>query len=261
MKFRFRLLFVLALPVALAACAPPMSETVAVGDTAAVDDAADVERVRLALARYMPGVTFDAVRPTPVPEVFEVQVGMNFGYVSADGRYLLSGNLVDLKTEEELTEVHRRGARLALLEQIDPKDTIEFVSQEPPRYTVTVFTDIDCGYCRRLHSQMAQYNAEGIAIRYLFYPRSGPRTESFYKAEEVWCSADRQAALTEAKLGHELKASRDCDNPVAAHYQASQSLGLSGTPTLILPNGEMVPGYVPPATLLQQLEGMPSSAG
>ena len=125
-----------------------------------------------------------------------------------------------------------------------------------PKYTVTVFTDVDCGYCRKLHSQIAEYNRLGIRVRYLFWPRSGPDTESWTKAEQVWCSANRGEALTRAKRGETLNAPTNCSGlPVAREYELGKEIGIRGTPAIVLGSGEMLPGYLPPAQLLQQLRG------
>ena len=126
-----------------------------------------------------------------------------------------------------------------------------------PKYTVTVFTDVDCGYCRKLHSQIADYNRLGVRVRYLLYPRTGPNTSSWTKAEQVWCSSDRNDALTRAKLGQELPAKPCSNNPVARSYALGQDFALDGTPAIVLTNGAMLPGYVPPDVLLKQLKDGP----
>ncbi len=215
----------------------------------AVDEAA--ERIAKQL-----GLKAENVRASPIAGVYEVQHERDFAYVTADGRYLLRGDLVDLKTGDELTEVRRRGDRLEVMSKLADSKLIEFAPAPPQiaKYTVTVFTDVDCGYCRKLHSEMAQYNAKGIAIRYAFFPRSGPDTDSWHTAEAVWCSADRQKALTEAKAGATIKVKgKLCDNPVAEEYKLAQDLGIRGTPMMVFPNGEVFPGYVPAAELAQRL--------
>jgi thiol:disulfide interchange protein DsbC len=257
------------LPVLLllcvAACKPPTPDS---ADKAAVPKAADASApaaasenpaelaaVRTAIKANMPDLDPEQVRASPLPGIYEIQIGMNFGYVTADGRYLIAGDLTDLKTRQEITEDRRRDARVALVEKIDRDGFIEFAPENmPAKYTVTVFTDVDCGYCRMLHRQIKDYNALGIAVRYVFFPRSGANTPSFYQAEEVWCSADRKAALTRAKSGIDLNSDKSCPNPVMAHLQAAAELGLRGTPSIVLPNGELVPGYRPPADLLAVLQ-------
>ena len=127
-------------------------------------------------------------------------------------------------------------------------------SPKNPKYTITVFTDIDCGYCRRLHSQIAEYNRLGIRVRYLFYPRTGPDTESWHKAEAVWCSANRNEALTRAKNGEEIKAPKCATDVVARDWDLGQKLHVEGTPAIVLSTGEMLPGYSPPAELAHYLK-------
>lgn len=217
----------------------------------AADDAAAVDTIAKAL-----GIERGNVKPSPLPGIYQIQHQREFAYVSGDGRYLLRGDLVDLKTGEELTENLRRVDRLDVLAKLGPKKLIEFAPPPPvaARYTVTVFTDIDCGYCRKLHSEMAQYHAKGIAIRYAFFPRSGPDTESWKSAEAVWCAADPRKALTEAKAGNPVKVvGKVCDNPIAEEYKIAQDLGIRGTPMLVLPNGDVYPGYVPAAQLAAKL--------
>ncbi|MDB5971038.1 MAG: Thiol:disulfide interchange protein [Hydrocarboniphaga sp.] len=250
--------------LSLAACAPPTPEagdkavgpkTAAVPQLPATDNPAELAAVRAAIQANMPDLAPEAVRASPMPGVYEIQIGMNFGYVTADGRYLIAGDLTDLKTRQEITEDRRREARVALIDKIDRAGFIEFAPETTPaKYTVTVFTDVDCGYCRMLHRQIKDYNALGIAVRYVFFPRTGPNTPSYYQAEEVWCSADRKAALTKAKTGVDLNSDKSCANPVMEHLQAAAQLGLRGTPSIVLPSGELVPGYRAPADLLQVLQ-------
>ncbi len=249
--------------MAIAACAPPMEEGVGktggstnLGSPADVvaADPADMEALRKRISANLKGTSVDAVRPTPMPGIYEVQSGMNFGYVTLDGRYLIEGDLNDVVAGRSLTEDRRRTARVALVDKFDASHSILFAPENvPTKYTVTVFTDIDCGYCRKLHQHIADYNADGIAVRYLFFPRSGPNTDSFYKAEKVWCAADRKAALTQAKLGTGVEGDASCPNPVMDQLKLAGELGLRGTPAIILPDGELIPGYQTPEELLKAL--------
>jgi len=208
------------------------------------------------------GVERNDIRPSAAAGLYEIQHGHDFGYVTADGKYLLRGDLINLETGEEITENRRRADRLLALKQLGD-NFIEFGPNPPiaAKYTVTVFTDVDCGYCRKLHSEIADYNAKGIAIRYAFYPRSGPDTDSWHSAEAVWCSADRKTALTQAKKGASIKLQgKPCDNPVAKEYQLAQDIGIRGTPMLVLPNGDIYPGYVPPSALASKLAQLDADA-
>jgi thiol:disulfide interchange protein DsbC len=193
------------------------------------------------------------IRPAQDPGVLEARWGSNFAYITPDGRYVIFGDMFDLETREEVTENVRRKDRLEALSGLGADNTIEFAPAKT-KYTVTVFTDVDCGYCRMLHRQMDQYHAKGIAIRYLFFPRSGPGTDSFRKAEAVWCADDRHAALTQAKNAGDYHGPTDCPNPVRREFELAMKLGVRGTPLLILPNGDTIPGYVPAEQLSAQLE-------
>jgi thiol:disulfide interchange protein DsbC len=218
----------------------------------ATADDAQLDKVRKTIAGKLPGVTPDMITPSTAPGLYQVRKGSQFAYVTGDGRFLIEGDMVDLVTGDEVTELQRQSARLAVLSQFGPDSVIEFAPKDP-KYWVTVFTDVDCGYCRKLHSEVDQYNAQGIGLRYMFYPRSGPNTESFAKAEQVWCSADRRDALTKAKRGVPLMAPASCPNPVQRQYDAGEALGINATPMLVLQDGEIVRGYLPPTALAARL--------
>lgn len=211
-----------------------------------------VERVRNSLGMLLPHLKVDQVTPSPIPGLYEVTFGSHLIYVTGDGKYLVQGKITDLENREPITELREQRLKKTLLSSLDEKDMIIFGDQDLP-YTVTVFTDIDCGYCRRLHSQIEDYNRQGIRIRYLAYPRAGPGSRSEKKAEAVWCADDRKAALTRAKEGEDLPAG-NCANPVRAQYELGQDFGISGTPTLVMDDGEILPGYVPPKRLRAWLD-------
>lgn len=210
---------------------------------------------RVELAHRIPGAKPEDLRVSPIPGMYELTRGADIAYVSADGKYAITGDLYDINSNVNLTETKRRSARLSLLSSVPESEMLVF-SPENPKHTVTVFTDVDCGYCRKLHSQMAEYNRLGIRVRYLFYPRSGPDTESWGKAEQVWCSKDRNTALTRAKRGEELSGPTQCKgSPVARDYALGQKLNIEGTPALVLDDGELLSGYLPPAMLAKRLNG------
>ena len=144
-------------------------------------------------------------------------------------------------------------ARLSTIDAVGSGNMIVFEPEEAT-HTITVFTDIDCGYCRKLHRQIESYNELGIRVRYMFFPRSGPETSSWFKAEQVWCADDRNTALTLAKSGAVLESEEGCgETPVAQHYELGRSIGISGTPAIIVDTGELIPGYVSPNELLKYL--------
>jgi len=209
---------------------------------------------RAEIAARIPGARADELHPSPVPGVYELTRGADIAYVTADGKYVFTGDLYELASKNNLTEEHRRELRLKRIAAFPESEMLIFGPQSP-KYTVTVFTDVDCPYCRKLHSQIAEYNQLGVRVRYLLYPRTGPNTVSWTKAEQVWCSADHNDALTRAKLGQELKAKPCANNPVARSFALGQEFALQGTPAIILPDGEMLPGYVSPQELVQELKG------
>lgn len=204
------------------------------------------------LAAIFPGLTAPQVRPAPMPGFHEVRVGAQILYVSTDGRFLLQGELFDVASETNLTEQRRASARAEAVDDVSEGTMIVFA---PPEFqhTITVFTDIDCGYCRRLHREINDYLALGIRVRYLFFPRSGPATESWTKAQQVWCSPNRQDAMTRSKAGEVLAVPPCNPTPVQSHYDLGRDLGIRGTPAIITDAGELIPGYMPAADLQRAL--------
>lgn len=216
------------------------------------DQKSEIETVRQNIKMLLPGVETDSIRPAPMPGLYEVVSGAEIVYVSADGRYLILGSIVDLETRQNLTKPREAEIRASVIDDIGVENMVIYGPKDA-KYTVTVFTDIDCGYCRKLHAQMQGYNEAGIRIRYLFYPRAGLGSASFRKAVSVWCADDRNQAMTLAKEGKKLD-ERECENPVADHYELGQRIGVTGTPALVLEDGDMLPGYVPPDRLRAYLD-------
>ena len=158
-----------------------------------------------------------------------------------------------MTSKANLTEQRRQEGRITLMAGVSDDDAIIFAPTGAVRHTLTVFTDIDCTYCRRLHQEIGELNRLGIRVRYLMYPRNGPDTEAWRKAEAVWCSADRRDALTRAKRGETIKSGK-CETPIAAHYALGQQLGIQGTPGIITDRGEYLAGYLPAASMAEYLE-------
>jgi thiol:disulfide interchange protein DsbC len=210
---------------------------------------------RAALIKLLPaGSKIEDLKPSPIPGIYEFMQGADVSYLTADGKYFLDGNIYDMSTRENLSEALRSHARLAMIDAV-PESQMVIFSPKNPLYTITVFTDVDCQYCRKLHSEIAEINKLGVRVRYMFYPRSGPNTESWRKAEVVWCSADRNEALTKAKAGGQLDMNKTCGpNPVAREYALGQSIGVRGTPAIVTESGDFLNGYMPPRELLQAIK-------
>jgi thiol:disulfide interchange protein DsbC len=179
-------------------------------------------------------------------------MGANIYYVSDDAKYLIQGRLVDLATRTDLTEAKLSGSRKLALEKLGVDKMIVF-KPKIGKYKVSVFTDIDCGYCRKLHSEIDQYLSQGITIQYLFFPRAGKGSDSYNKAVSVWCSDDRNAALTAAKKDQKLPA-KTCVNPVDEHMQLATDFDVKGTPMIVTEKGNVFPGYLPAKQLVEALE-------
>jgi len=214
---------------------------------------------RIALLKLLPaGSKLEDLRPSPIPNLYEFAQGADVSYLTADGKFFIDGNVYDMATRVNLTEDLRAHARLALINTV-PESQMVIFSPKNPQYTITVFTDVDCQYCRKLHSEMAELNKLGVRVRYMFYPRTGPNTDSWRKAETVWCSADRNEALTRAKLGAAVDTSKRCNvNPVAREYELGQSIGVRGTPAIITENGDYINGYMPPHELVDEIKDLKS---
>jgi thiol:disulfide interchange protein DsbC len=201
---------------------------------------------------------FDTIDPedvkgSPVDGWYTIQKGSIVAYISADGRYLLQGDLIDLDNQVNLSEANRTEARRELIASVPDEQTIIF-SPEEVTYSVSVFTDVECTYCRRLHSQIEEYMAHGIEVRYLMYPRNGPASRAWTTAEDVWCAADRANALTMAKLDRKFETST-CDSSIVQdHYVIGRDVGLNGTPAIVFDDGTMIGGYMAPDQLAAALE-------
>lgn len=202
------------------------------------------ETVSRAMATLAPQVKIDVVQESVIPGFYEAIAGGQFVYVSKDGRYVIDGSAYDVANKRDLTVASRANARRIALAKIGPDKRIVFTPRPPlaTKHTVTVFTDVDCPFCRRFHEQIAQYNAKGITVDYLFYPLSiHPGADK--KAEAVWCSKDRANAFTAAMSGHD-PGHATCANPVPELTHLAQSLGISGTPTILADDGTQIASQI-----------------
>jgi thiol:disulfide interchange protein DsbC len=220
---------------------------------ASADQADELRVVRETVAETFDGIGEDDIFPSDVDGWYTIRKGAIVAYISGDGRYLLQGDLIDLEKQVNLSEKDRNKARVKMMTNVPDDDVIVF-SPEKVRHTISVFTDIDCTFCRRLHSQMDEYLDEGIEIRYFLYPRNGPASPSWAKAEQVWCADNRNEALTMAKLDKEFE-THECDSSiVSVHYSMGQDVGLRGTPAIVLEDGTLFSGYMPPKQLAEAIE-------
>lgn len=218
-------------------------------------------RAREALLSLNPQMQIDYIGPAPMQGFREVIVGGQVVLVSDDGKYMVQGTVVDIAAKKELTQSSAALSkyRVDLLASVKAKDRIVFA---PPnaKYTVSVFTDIECGYCRKLHSEIAEYNRRGIAIEYMAFPRMGLGSKDHKDMISVWCASDRKQALTDAKNGKPVP-QRSCQStPVDMEFNVGQRLGISGTPAVFAPDGTQLGGYLPPDKMREALDALAGEA-
>ena len=218
----------------------------------AIADDAELEKVRATVSQMFDGIDAEDIYASDIDGWYTIRKGAIIAYISGDGRYLLQGDLIDLVAQENLSEKDRNKARSKMMTDIADEQLIVF-TPETVRHTVSVFTDIDCTFCRRLHNQIEEYMDEGIEVRYFLYPRNGPASPSWTKAEQVWCADNRNEALTLAKLDKDFDFS-NCDSSiVSTHYAMGQDVGLRGTPAIVLEDGTLFSGYLPPRQLSEAI--------
>lgn len=203
------------------------------------------EKLTKALESGNQGLEVGTIRASEMPGMFEVELTNGpILYSTEKGDYFIVGDLYSVTPQGyvNLAEQRRDAQRVARLDAVDTKDMIVFSPKEKPRAHITVFTDVTCYYCQKLHAEVPELNRLGIEVRYLAYPRAGVGSEGFYKLETAWCASNPQDVLTRLKNKEQVP-TQSCDNPIAGQYQLGQELGVRGTPAIITETGKMIPGY------------------
>ena len=203
------------------------------------------------LNTFAPGLTVDAIEEAAVDGFYEVSIGARVVYFSNDGKFMFLGELLDTDNQENLTEKRRAKLVTKKLEKYGEDQMIVIGPRDPKNY-ITVFTDVDCPYCAKFHRDVPELNEAGVQVRYLLFPRTGIGGRSYKRAVGVWCAEDRIESVGIAKAGGEVPF-KDCENPVQGHFELGQEIGIRGTPAIILDDGRMIGGYVPPDRLFSQL--------
>jgi len=221
-------------------------------------ESTDYPQVRERLSGILTGESEISIAESALPGLLQVQIGADIIYMTDEGRYLIQGRVIDLETRQDLTDQARSQVRRTLVDQIDHDELIAYGPKDAA-HSIVVFTDVDCGYCRKLHQQVEDYNQAGIRIEYAAFPRAGFGSDSFNKMVSVWCSEDQHAAMDLAKAGGTPEPEH-CEAPVQAQYQFGQRLGVTGTPALVTADGNLIPGYVPPADLRARLDLLASQS-
>lgn len=211
----------------------------------------NIDKVRAELVKLIPSAKDSEITSTDAKNVFRIALQGSFAYAYVDGDLVLIGDLLNTATKENLGDIARAEKTVEKIANVPVEKMIVYGPKDAKRH-ITVFTDIDCGYCRKLHLEVPELNAAGVQVRYLAFPRAGVGSESFKKYVSVWCNDDQQASLTSAKSGGSVPAAT-CDNPIAESYNLGREVGVTGTPTIIVDDGTLTPGYVPYATLLERM--------
>jgi thiol:disulfide interchange protein DsbC len=249
MKFHRLLLPTMLLMMSACSQAEPPVGATKTANAAVTQKEQDVIRASLKLA--IPDAEITAIKETPYKGLYEVKAkGYGTAYVSADGRYMLQGELIEINGGKlsNVTEQGMAAERKAALAAVPMKDMIVFPAVGKTKGVAYVFTDIDCGYCRKLHAEVPTMNQMGIEIRYLAFPRAGYPSPTSQGMDAIWCNADRNDALTKAKMGLPVPPA-SCATPIKAQYELGQELGVRGTPAVFLDSGTQVGGYLSPKDL------------
>ncbi|MFC5437256.1 DsbC family protein [Rhodanobacter umsongensis] len=216
------------------------------------------QMVRQAVKGLAADIQIDSIEAAPIPGFYQVIAAGQMIYVSTDGKYLMHGDVIDLSRHQNVSDAAWSRFRKEELAKVPASQRIVFAPPHP-KYTISVFTDVNCGFCRALHQHVAAFNKEGIAVEYLAWPRegltttSGRPTPTYTEMVSVWCASDRKAAFTAAKEGH-APAPATCANPVKDQFNLGVKLGVTGTPMIIGPDGSTLGGYVTPEQLLRALQ-------
>ena len=249
--------------LSLSACAQPAAsqasdQKITIGPKAEAEPAyaagTPEARVREALRQLGPQIKVESIRPAPIAGFREVIATGQVVYVSDDGKYLFQGGLLDIARRKDMSEAAMANLRADVLKTLPVEDRIVFSPAGKPKHTVVVLTDIECGYCQKFHSDIAEYTKRGIEVEYLAFPRAGLASADYRSMVSVWCAPDRRKALTDAKDGRAVSPRTCGRTPVDMQYRAGQRMGLAGTPMILNANGELMGGYLPPDALLQRLE-------
>lgn len=205
------------------------------------------------LSKAIPNIQIDSVKPAPITGFYEVTAGPTVFYVSNDSHYILYGDLLEINGDKvaNLTDVTKQEYVKKALNALDPNTMIIFPAIGEEKGVVTMGTDVDCGYCRKLHNEIPALNAAGITVRYVAFPRSPAGTPSYEKSAAIWCSKDPKQTISDVYAGQAAPTmTEDCKHPLAEHTAFVRSIGASATPIIILENGQVLPGYMPATQLI-----------
>ncbi|MRX28407.1 thioredoxin fold domain-containing protein [Kangiella sp. HZ709] len=231
----------------------------------AVSAELDKTKIKELMKQRFPSLNITLMEESKIPGFYAVEADGELIYLSKDGRFFIQGTAIDLETRVNLNNYQKAQwnnlkspMRKTDIAKLAEKDMVVFKAPNE-KHVISIFTDIDCGYCRKLHRERQDYLDRGITLRYLAFPRAGLQSSAAKKLEGIWCSTDRQVAMTNAKIKQKFnKAS--CENPIAEHMKLVRKFGLGGTPSIILENGDLIGGYQPAEVLIQRLDNIKAKA-
>ena len=214
------------------------------------------------LKKIDPDISIETINPSPIEAIYEVTLkNGRVLHISATGKYLISGDMLEIRDEGlvNLSEETRNKVNVERLKSMRVEDMIVFSPEDKAKAIVYAFTDVDCGYCRKLHQEVAEMNKLGIELRYMAFPRGDNRSPAYSKMVDAWCSADRKQAMTDLKTGKTITSTADdkkkasCKAIIESQHQLGGKMGVTGTPAMVLENGQMIPGYRPAKELAKML--------
>lgn len=210
--------------------------------------------IKASLAERLPDVTVTSISESPVPGVYELISDGQIYYVAEGARFIFDGDLIDMELRSNLTDARRGTVHLSLIDSLDESQMLIYEPEEQSERSITVFTDISCGYCRKLHAELGTLLESGVRVRYLLFPRAGLGSPAHQDLESVWCADNPQDAMTNAKSGGRI-IKDNCENPIESHVALAEQVGLRGTPLIYLDNGQMIPGYRAADQLVEMING------
>ncbi len=212
-----------------------------------------LKKVFYGFQERFPSLPVESIAEGPYPGWYEIVTDARVVYVDEDLTRLFQGNVIDLTHGVDLTERRMAGIHMGLINELGEENMLVYQGANNSKRSITVFTDINCGYCRLLHSEIDTLIKNGVSVRYLMFPRAGLESDSRVALESVWCADDPQAAMTAAKAGQPIT-EKACETPVELHYAIAQQVGLRGTPLIYLDNGTAIPGYREASALVEMIQ-------
>ncbi|TKA90056.1 DsbC family protein [Guyparkeria sp. SB14A] len=234
----------------------PLAIAMSMGATSAMaaDPASDKDAITASIQKHMPGVPIDSIEETPAQGIYELNSNGQIAYVTADGKYLIAGDLIDVENRQNLTQGKQDAQRLATLKDIGEERKLVYPAEGETKHAITILTDPTCPFCDKLHKELPKLREAGVEVTYILTPRQGPGSKGFELSSRVACADDPKEALERAMKGNSVDAEACRNDMIEENMALSSRLGMSGTPYTILPNGAAMPGYRPANVMLQAIE-------